>query len=183
MQSKSFDEITVQDIAEAATVNRATFYDHYTDKFALLEAFVAGGFHRLLEERRVRYDGSCASAAGPVILAAYDYLSASHADRAACPKQSAFEPLIEAAMTNAIRRVLLSGIAANPPSGVSPELIATACSWAIAGAIKQWINTPERASADRMVPIILKLIAPILQQAGPPPGLVPAAGDPAAVPA
>jgi len=41
MRSKSFDEIAVQDIAEAATVNRATFYDHYTDKYALLEAMVA----------------------------------------------------------------------------------------------------------------------------------------------
>jgi AcrR family transcriptional regulator len=42
LQSRSFEEITVQDIAEAATVNRATFYDHYTDKFALLEALIAG---------------------------------------------------------------------------------------------------------------------------------------------
>ena len=51
MQAKSFDEISVQDITEAATVNRATFYDHYTDKFALLEALVAGGFHEFLDQR------------------------------------------------------------------------------------------------------------------------------------
>ena len=46
MQTKSFDEISVQDITEAATVNRATFYDHYTDKFALMEAMIAGGLDR-----------------------------------------------------------------------------------------------------------------------------------------
>ena len=46
--SKPFDDISVQDITDAATVNRATFYDHYTDKFALLEALIAGGFHRML---------------------------------------------------------------------------------------------------------------------------------------
>src|SRR6202167_1883316 len=62
MQTKSFDEISVQDITEAATVNRATFYDHYTDKFALLEALVAGGFHELLDERNVRYQAGCPSA-------------------------------------------------------------------------------------------------------------------------
>src|ERR1700752_1154789 len=75
MQSKSFDEISVQDITEAATVNRATFYDHYTDKYALLEAMIAGGFHRLLAGRKVRYDGSCPSAPTALILAACDYLA------------------------------------------------------------------------------------------------------------
>ena len=53
MQAKNFDEISVQDITDAATVNRATFYDHYTDKFALLEAMAAGGFHMLLHERNI----------------------------------------------------------------------------------------------------------------------------------
>jgi len=66
MQHKGFDEISVQDITEAATVNRATFYDHYTDKFALLDAMVGSGFHLLLHERKVRYDGTCASAAGAI---------------------------------------------------------------------------------------------------------------------
>src|SRR6202041_3299231 len=84
MQTKSFDEISVQDITEAATVNRATFYDHYTDKFALLEAMVAGGFHRLLEERSVGYDGTCPSAASAIILAACDYLTTLHAAQGGC---------------------------------------------------------------------------------------------------
>src|ERR1700690_2021563 len=75
MQTRSFDEISVQDLADAATVNRATFYDHYTDKFALLDALVAGGFHQMLHERSVSYDGTCPSAVRPVILAACDYLA------------------------------------------------------------------------------------------------------------
>ena len=36
LDQKRFDDITVQDITEAATLNRATFYAHYPDKFALL---------------------------------------------------------------------------------------------------------------------------------------------------
>src|SRR5215471_13245375 len=62
LRSKTFDDISIQDIADAATVNRATFYDHYTDKFALLEALVAGGFHKLLAERNVQFDNGCTSA-------------------------------------------------------------------------------------------------------------------------
>ncbi|MFJ8529878.1 TetR/AcrR family transcriptional regulator [Bacillus sp. NPDC094106] len=37
IHEKSFDSITVQDIAEKATVNRATFYSHYYDKYDLLD--------------------------------------------------------------------------------------------------------------------------------------------------
>src|SRR5437762_11232882 len=102
MRNKSFDEISVQDITETATVNRATFYDHYADKYALLEALVAGSFHMLLHERNVRYDGTCPSAASAIILAACDFLTQSHTDGADCQRQSAFEPLVEAAITTAI---------------------------------------------------------------------------------
>ena len=65
MQSKTIDEISVQDITETATVNRATFYDHYTDKYALLDAMVAGGFHMLLHERNVSYDEAAATLGCP----------------------------------------------------------------------------------------------------------------------
>ena len=62
LKVKEFDEISVQEIADAATVNRATFYDHYADKSALLECLVGSRFHKLLAERQVRFNGTCASA-------------------------------------------------------------------------------------------------------------------------
>src|SRR5258707_14086832 len=70
MQARGFEELSVQEIADAATVNRATFYDHYTDKFALLDALVAGGFHELLHERKGSYEGGCPSAVGEGIRTA-----------------------------------------------------------------------------------------------------------------
>jgi AcrR family transcriptional regulator len=172
MQTKSFDEIAVQDITEAATVNRATFYDHYTDKYALLEAMVAGGFHMLLHERNVSYDGTCPSAASAIILATCDYLTQTHTSRTVCDRQSAFEPLSEAAITAAIRRVIMGGIPANgsksdSSSAPSPDMIATAASWAIYGAVKEWFKSPNRPPAEEVVPLVLQLVLPILQATGP----------------
>jgi hypothetical protein len=57
LQEKEFDEISIQDIAGAATVNRATFYDNYTDKFQLLGCMVGCRFHELLTERQVHFVG------------------------------------------------------------------------------------------------------------------------------
>lgn len=165
MQRKSFDEISVQDIAESATVNRATFYDHYTDKFALLEAMVGGGFHRLLHERNVTFDGTCSEAVGALVLAACDYLVLGHTG-GDCDSRSAFQPLIDAAMTTAIQRILVQGLASDSPSELSPEMVAASASWAIVGAVKQWCFTPGHRPAEEIVSPTLKLILPMLEQAG-----------------
>ena len=51
LAEKTFQLITVQDIAERSTLNRATFYDHFTDKFALLEAMMGERFQTLIAAR------------------------------------------------------------------------------------------------------------------------------------
>lgn len=169
MQTRAFDEIAVQDITGAATVNRATFYDHYTDKYALLEATVTSGFHQLLAERNVRYDSTCPSAASAIILATCDFLTQSHAN-GRCEKQSAFEPLVDDAITSAIRRILLAGMPRVHGSSSSDgadgrmqaQMRAAAVSAAVYGAAKEWMHTPERPSAEAIAPVILEMVLPML---------------------
>lgn len=166
MRDKNFDAISVQDIADAATVNRATFYDHYTDKFALLDAMVAGSFHQLLHERGVRYDGTCPSAARAVILATWDFILQAHANSAVCERQSASKPLIDAAIVSAIRSVLWRGLSqAKPAYGLTPEMIASTASWAIYGAVSECLQAADRPSVEEAVAAILQLVQPILQAA------------------
>src|SRR3981081_4868834 len=74
LEQKRFDDITIQDITEAATLNRATFYAHYPDKFALLGELIRLTFLQLLDQRNVRWDGTCSSAFKAIILALCDYL-------------------------------------------------------------------------------------------------------------
>jgi AcrR family transcriptional regulator len=167
MQSKSFDEISVQDITEMATVNRATFYDHYTDKFALLEAMVAGGFHEFLDERHVRYDAGCPAAVGAIIQATCDFLTQVHSG-GACDRQTAFEPLMDAAIVTAIRRLLMEGLQrAEQPLELPAELVAAAASAAICGGVKQWLSSPHRPAAEVIVAQLLELVLPMLRVTSP----------------
>jgi AcrR family transcriptional regulator len=166
MQTKSFDEISVQDITEAATVNRATFYDHYTDKFALLDAMVAGGFHEFLDERQVRYDARRPAAVGVIVLAACDFLAQVHSG-GACDRQTAFEPLVDAAIVAALGRLLLEGMRREEhPPALPPEMVAAAASWAICGGVKQWLSMPDRPPAPAIVPQLLELLLPMLNAPG-----------------
>src|SRR5437763_11823070 len=48
LAEKSFDAITVQDIAERSTINRATFYAHYVDKYALFSGYIRQWFRGAL---------------------------------------------------------------------------------------------------------------------------------------
>ena len=48
LTQKSFDDISIQEIAAEATLNRATFYLHYADKNALLQAMTAERFGELI---------------------------------------------------------------------------------------------------------------------------------------
>ncbi|HEX4582926.1 MAG TPA: TetR family transcriptional regulator [Acidobacteriaceae bacterium] len=162
--SKPFDDISVQDITDAATVNRATFYDHYVDKFALLEALIAGGFHKMLHERSVFYDGTCPSAAGAIVLAACDYLTDLRAAQGGCQeRRSNVAALEDGAMIAAIRRVLADGMAKH--TSVPEErraMQSAAASWAIYGAVKEWLTMADRPPADAIVPEIVRMVTPLL---------------------
>src|SRR6202521_6404659 len=52
---KEFEDISVQEIADEATLNRATFYLHYPDKNALLQAMTGVRFRDLIERRSITF--------------------------------------------------------------------------------------------------------------------------------
>jgi AcrR family transcriptional regulator len=164
LQKKEFDEISIQDIAEAATVNRATFYDHYTDKFQLLGCMVGCRFHELLTERQVEFGGSCSSELRTIVLAVCDYLTRMQGTN--CKRQ--LEPHMESAIITAVREILLSGLKKHlPESAIAPEILAASASWAIYGAAKEWVQTPDRCPSDEIADTVAILVSPILRIPGP----------------
>jgi AcrR family transcriptional regulator len=160
LETREFDKISVHDIAAAATLNRATFYDHYPDKFALLECTVGSRFHELLAERAVQFDGTCGSQLKAMVLALCEYLPRMQGPGGA----RQLEPHMESAIIAVVRRILIGGFQRHPAaSGIAPEIKAAAASWAIYGATKEWAQTPNRPAADEIANTIMLLVSPILQ--------------------
>lgn len=164
LQTREFDKLSVQEITDAAGVNRATFYAHYPDKFALLECMVGGRFHALIASRGIVFDGACTNALQGIILGVCDFLTQSltqpHTD---CPSANHLPPHMESAIVAVVRNMLLEGIRRHPLTGsYTPELIAATASWAIYGAAREWVRTPSRTSSEEIAAAVQHLIAPIL---------------------
>src|SRR5882757_1810958 len=104
LETMEFENISVQDITDAATVNRATFYDHYTDKFALLECMVGTRFQELLAARGVEFGGGCSSALRAMVLGICDYLVEMPG---ISTRQRQLEPHLESAVITVVRQMLL----------------------------------------------------------------------------
>jgi AcrR family transcriptional regulator len=161
LKQKEFDKVSVQDISEAATVNRATFYAHYEDKFALLGELIRITFLDLLAQRNATFDGGCSKAFQVIILAVCDYLS--ELQKSHSFNQHQFEPFVEATVIDQIRIVLLDGFQRHPVErNIPAEMIAATASWAIFGAVKQWVNTADRVSAEEFVSVAVELVRPIV---------------------
>jgi AcrR family transcriptional regulator len=160
LTQKSFDDISIQEIADEATLNRATFYLHYPDKNALLQAMAAARFGKLIARRGLSFT-DCDGALRAIALGVCDYL----AETAGCPSQLAKMPL-EGSIIPVVEDMFRKGAADHAMApGVDPELLATTAAWAIFGAARQWYQTSDRIPAEEMATKIELMVKPIFLSA------------------
>src|ERR1700679_1061751 len=101
---KEFEDISVQDIADEATLNRGTFYLHYADKNALLQAMTGVRFRDLMERRGITFT-DCNGALRAIALGVCDYIG----ENTSCPGQLARIPL-EGSLIPVIEAMFQEGI-------------------------------------------------------------------------
>jgi len=157
LTEKELGDISIQEIADEATLNRATFYLHYPDKNALLQAMTAARFRDLIARRGLAFT-NCEGALRGIALGVCDYL----AESTACPSQLA-KMSLEGSIIPVVEGMFLEGMADHPPSpGVDPTLLATTAAWAIFGAALRWYQTPDRIPAQEMAARIEAMVKPVL---------------------
>jgi len=153
---KEFDDISIQEIADEATLNRATFYLHYPDKNALLQAMTAARFRDLIARRGLSFT-NCDGALRAIALGVCDYL----AETSGCPGQLAKMPL-EGSIIPVVEDMFQEGAGKHAMApGTDPKLLATAAAWAIFGAARRWHQTPDRIPAEEMAAKIEAMVKPI----------------------
>jgi len=156
LDRKEFDGISVQEIADESTLNRATFYLHYADKNALLQAMTATRFRALIARRGLSFS-NCDGALRAIALGVCDYL----AETTGCPSQLTKMPL-EGSIIPVVEGMFLEGAAHHPVQpGVDPALLGTTAAWAIFGAARRWLQTPDRIPAEEMAAKIEAMVKPI----------------------
>jgi AcrR family transcriptional regulator len=155
---KGFQAVSVQDITEKAGVNRATFYAHFPDKYALLDYTVRQGFRQELEKRMLNVCTFSMGNLRALILAVCEYVSvaSSHCN----PPSQQFESVMETQVKIQIQELIEKWID-KLSTDIDPKIAATAASWAIYGLAVQWSRdkSKKRPSAEAYAEQVLPLIA------------------------
>lgn len=153
MNEKGFQDMTIQDIADRATVNRATFYAHYEDKFDLLDSFVRQQFKEVLADKVPLAPVYTMDRLQQLIVTVMEFLLPFHKQCGHADRQQVMS-MFESAVQEELNKYLLTWFAMAPPSlalkDVNPQTAANVWSWAIFGMAIQWAQGAQKVSAGEM---------------------------------
>ncbi len=160
LEEKGHSGLTVQEIAERATINRATFYAHFRDQYELFDYVISEAFREELRRRLPVSPELGEENLKVLIVAVCEYLAGLNT---ACSwSDRRFRPLIEARVQGELYELLLGWIEVLPQKAngrpTTPEVVATVVSWAIFGAGLQWSRNGASRSAEETADQVLSVI-------------------------
>ena len=155
LNEKGFHAITVQDITERAEINRATFYAHFSDKYALLESSIQQAFRQELEKRTLNACHYSEQNLNALLVTVCEFIARSSGH---CKSiESQFESLVETQVRQQIR-LLLELWLNQVGSDIDPVIAATAASWVVYGLAQEWSHEKNRPAAEEYVGRILPIV-------------------------
>lgn len=151
IQTRDFKDITIADITEQATVNRATFYAHFQDKYELLEAVVTKQIQMHLVKQLDGKKGLGHENLRLLIVAVCDYHDA--LSRRCREVHQLFAPLVEEQIRKLVL-ILLGDKAENEMNGIIADML----SCAIYGAVNHRYLSTGLADRDTLISEMLPFL-------------------------
>ena len=152
--------ISVQEVAERATVNRATFYAHFEDKYALLQCWMHQKFHQRLTSQFPASSTLHLNTLRQLIRSVFDVLALFRSYLKPTDRQ--YEPIFESVLQQELYALLLSWLKQVPSKAPLQEEVgettAQVISWAILGPAVQWSRGDQTVSAEEMTQRVLSIV-------------------------
>lgn len=153
LNEKTLHALTVSDVTKRAGINRATFYAHFFDKYALFSHVVRKTFLQTLSEQVDEGAGFTRENLLALVRAVCLYFV--YLNRQCPPADRQLRPVAETEVQAVVYECLVGWFETEPPP-LGTELTATYVSWAIFGAGLSWVGNrslPEGEVADTAVAV------------------------------
>ncbi len=157
LADKNFESISVQDIAAEATVNRATFYAHFTDKFDLLDSMIRDDVAKHL----VQGDPLTAPDARALLVGVGKNVFAFVGTHRRCKIDREFEPQMQRSLEAQLRDFLLARFPHCASMVIASALVGAAMDWRY-----QSPNEPFEPIVANMVDILVDGVAERMLEPG-----------------
>ncbi|WP_315070114.1 TetR/AcrR family transcriptional regulator [uncultured Clostridium sp.] len=156
LQKKGFDAITIKDIAQKASINRATFYAHYEDKYALLEEIIEQAFNKMFPNQILHAQEFTDEICNQLILMTYNYIVAFYKTCRMDSKSIAtlVDDKIRNMLKERIEGILLKGNTFRIEDDRNLNIISAMTCSAIYGGTYSWFKDGENDRTDLLVDIV-----------------------------
>ncbi len=160
IREKGFHNLSVQDIAERAEINRATFYAHFPDKFSLLDHFIQQEFRQEIDKRMLNACRFSMDNLRILVIAVCEFVDRAH--ERCTPSEQQFQSLVENQVRTQIQELFnhwLEGLPELMTLSQSGGRASTAASWALYGLATEWSRSrhklPVEQYADQVLPLLV----------------------------
>lgn len=154
VESNTIDEITINELCEAAGIRRATFYKHYSDKYDFLTAYI--------RHLRDRFDASMKRSGADALTKEYYVAYAKRIVTFVNENETAVDnifksnlfptvmyAIVEQNYKDTIERLKIS-VSEGMQLNASIEVVAGMCAGGVGSAIYHWIVSGKKISADEL---------------------------------
>lgn len=156
LQKKGFDAITIKDIAQKAAINRATFYAHYEDKYALLEEIIEQAFYKMFPKQVLYAQEFTDEICNQLILMTYNYIVTFYKK---CRMDSkSIATIVDEKITNMLKQMIegifFKGNTFRTEDNLNIKIISAMTCSAIYGGAYSWFKAGENDRTDLLVDIV-----------------------------